>query len=138
MQVRNIEEKDLAPIQEQIALDPVHSQDENFKPEIFRDTRLLGSIVAEDSQGPVMYASFSREIRVTIQFCDVDARRVREVFNHYIPKFAKEFQNKGFTGMTYVAGIGDTGTKPTLISRALTMFLTTFGFRKEIVQRKPL
>jgi len=138
MQVRTITEKDFAPLKVQIALDPVHSQDETFKPEIFLDPRLLGSIVAEDSQGSVMYVSFSREIRVTIQFCDVDPRRVKEVFAHYIPKFAKEFQSKGYTGMNYVAGIGDTGTRPTLISRALTMFLTTFNFRKEVVQRKPL
>src|ERR1019366_1917521 len=107
---------------------------EGFKPEIFLDPRLLGSIVAEDSDGPVMYVSFAKEVRVTIQFCNVDKRRIRDVFNNFIPQFTAQFQRAGYTGMSYTAGIGSDGLRPTLISRALTMFLTAFGFRKEIVQ----
>lgn len=138
MNIRPIEEKDMARLKVEIALDPTHSQDENFKPEFFQDSRLLGSLVAEDSEGPVMYVAFSKEVRVTIQFCDVDKDRIREVFNHYVPRFMEQFQQKGYTGATYTAGIGDTGLRPTLQSRALAWFLRRFGFRKEEVQRKVL
>lgn len=138
MKVRPIEDADLSRLKVEIALDPTHSQDETFTPELFKDPRLLGSAVLEDSHGEVMYVAFSKEVRVTIQFCDVDKNRVREVFSHYLPRFMAEFAKKGYTAATYTAGVGDDGTRPTVQSRALTWFLRRFGFKAEHAQRKVL
>src|ERR1017187_4161032 len=93
---REIEEKDYDRLSKEIALDPAHNQQPGFAPELFQDAAAK-SVVFEDENGePIFYASFTKEVRVRIQFVDgVDKENVRATFSQYIPMFAENFKRAG-------------------------------------------
>jgi hypothetical protein len=125
---RKLVVEDFVKLKEEIAKDEVHSKDAYFTPEIFKEkSDYCQSLAFEDNEGVVMYVAFHREIRVTIQFCDVKKERVRAIFENNIAKFVEAFKKAGYIGMIY-----STNCKP------LAYFLRKFGFGKEEVQRKVL
>jgi hypothetical protein len=124
---RKLTEEDFELIKKAIEADPWHSKDPNFKPEIFRDGPNVQSLVFEDNQGPVMYATFRKEMRVYIQFCNVDKARIRSVFSEYIEIFAAVFKKMGYIAINFTAN-----------TKALAWFMRKFGFHTEEVQRKTL
>jgi hypothetical protein len=124
---RKLTEEDIALLQEEIAKDPLHSQEKDFTPELFLDPRGQ-SVVFEDNEGVVMFVKFRREIEVTIQFRkDITPQRTREIFERYIPIFSAAFKNAGYWAVTYET-----------TNKALAWFLRKFGFHKNEIQRKVL
>jgi hypothetical protein len=122
---RKLTEQDLEHLKSEISKDPTHCAIPNFYEE-FIDPRGV-SLVFEDNDGSVMYVTFRREIRATIQFCDVDKQRIRNIFQIHLEEFAINFKKVGYIAMNYVtANLG------------LAWFLRKFGFKKQEVQRKAL
>ena len=122
---RKLTEQDLEQLKAEIAADPLHSVQEGFDQE-FTDPRGQ-TVVFEDSEGVVLVATFRRELRVTMQFYQVDKERIRKVLREYIPVFFSMFKKMGYIAVTY-----------TTQSKALAWFLHKTGFKTQQVERAVL
>jgi hypothetical protein len=122
---RKLTPNDIEHLRAEIAKDPYH-KDKKYFDKNFTDDRGK-TLVFEDNEGVVFYATFKREIEITIQFCEVDKKRIRNVFTTHMEEIADGFRKAGFTAMRYWT------TNP-----ALAWFLRRFGFKKEEFQRKEL
>lgn len=117
---RDITEADYPAIIQDISTDPLHSQQPGFTPEVFADSQNKNVAFSDENGEVVFWASFSREIRVRIQFRDgVSKDKVRAAFSKYIPMFGASFKQAGARAFLF-------GTT----NRALAFFLRRFGFRK--------
>lgn len=117
---RDITAEDHPLIALDVAADPYHNQQPGFTQDVFADPQNKNVAFADENGEVVFWASFSREIRVRIQFREGASRdKVREAFKTYVPMFGLSFKQAGARAFLF-----DTKNK------VLAFFLRRFGFRK--------
>jgi hypothetical protein len=122
---RKLLPEDLDHLKAEISKDSYHKDMKDFD-QNFTDKRCK-TLVFEDNQGVVMYISFAREIVTTVQFCNVERQRIRNIFETHLEEVADGFRKAGFISVNYWTN-----------NRVLAFFLRRFGFRKQEIQRKSL
>jgi hypothetical protein len=117
---RDITIDDLEPIAQDISTDPAHNQQPGVTPEVFLDPQAKNVAFTDDTGEVIFWASFSREVRVRIQFREgVDKDKVRAAFERYVPMFSDTFKAAGAKAFLFDS-----------VSAPLIWFLRKFGFRK--------
>jgi hypothetical protein len=90
---RALKPSDIPVLEKEIASDEVHASWMN--PSFFLEPQTL-SVALDDEQGTTMFLRMESVMRFSIQFCDVDKERIRQVVIKQFPSLVQRARNSGY------------------------------------------